>query len=78
MSSKLIPLNQAVDLVPSGSTLALGGMTLYRRPVGFVRALIERHQSSAEPGDLTLLAFTAGYESDLLGGAGVVSSVRSC
>jgi glutaconate CoA-transferase subunit A len=78
MSSKLIPLNQAVDLVPTGGTLALGGMTLYRRPVGFVLALIERYLSSAEPGDLTLLAFTAGYESDLLVGAGLVSRVRSC
>jgi len=78
MSNKLIPLNQAVDLVPTGSTLALGGMTLYRRPVGFVLALIKKHISSAEPGDLTLLAFTAGYESDLLVGAGLVSRLRSC
>jgi glutaconate CoA-transferase subunit A len=54
--------------------LALGGMTLYRRPVAFARALLRRNP---RPRDLTLLCFTAGYESDLLVGAGCVSAVRT-
>jgi len=58
--------------------LALGGMTLYRRPMAFVRALLRRHGSTGGPDQLTLLAFTAGLESDLLVGAGIVSAVRSC
>jgi glutaconate CoA-transferase subunit A len=58
--------------------LALGGMTLYRRPVAFVRALIKHHQRTNAPENLTLLAFTAGYESDLLVGAGLISHIRSC
>ncbi len=78
MKSKQISMDAAVELVHTGSMLALGGMTLYRRPVAFVRALIKRYQRSTEPSDLTLLAFTAGYESDLLLGAGLVSHVRSC
>ncbi len=68
-------LDEAAALVPDGCTLALGGMTVYRRPVGFVRALLRR---TARPRDLTLLCFTAGFESDLLVGAGCVSTVRSC
>lgn len=67
-------LEFAAGLVQDGDTLALGGMTLYRRPVAFVRALLGR---AAPPQDLTLLCFTAGYESDLLLGAGCVKSVRS-
>ncbi len=68
-------IRAAAGLVSSGHTLALGGMTLYRRPVAFVRALLGLPEP---PGDLTLLCFTAGYESDLLVGAGLVRSVRTC
>lgn len=75
---KRISIASAADLVPSGSMLALGGMTLYRRPMAFVRALLQRFRQSGEPGGLTLLNFTAGLESDLLLGAGLVRCVRSC
>jgi glutaconate CoA-transferase subunit A len=78
MASKLISLQTAAELVPSGCMLALGGMTLYRRPLAFVRALVQRNIRTGDPQDLTLLAFTAGLESDLLVGAGMVSRVRSC
>lgn len=72
---KTTSLAQAAALVNSGETLGLGGMTLYRRPVGFVRALIQRPDP---PRDLTLLAFTCGIESDLLIGAGLVARTRTC
>src|SRR5512137_1777544 len=78
MTNKIITLDEAATLVTSGSMLALGGMTLYRRPMAFTRALLNRHRQTGEPRDLTLLAFTAGLESDLLLGAGMVSRVRSC
>ncbi len=78
MAGKQISLKEAAELVQAGCMLALGGMTLYRRPVAFVRALIQRYHKTNIPGDLTLLAFTAGYESDLLVGAGMISHVRSC
>ena len=78
MKSKQYPIDTAVNLVKNGDMLALGGMTLYRRPVAFVKSLIDRYQTSGEPSGLTLLAFTAGYESDLLVGAGMISHVRSC
>jgi glutaconate CoA-transferase subunit A len=73
-----------VKLVHEGDMLALGGMTLYRRPVAFVRELIRQIRPFGNPsaelrtGDLTLLAFTASFASDLLVGAGLVSRVRSC
>jgi len=75
MSDKRMALGQAAQLLADGERLALGGMTLYRRPVAFVRALLRR---DPRPRDLTLLAFTAGYESDLLVGAGLVRRVHSC
>ncbi|MCC6802142.1 MAG: CoA transferase subunit A [Anaerolineae bacterium] len=69
-----ISLDDAAALVQDAHTLALGGFTIYRRPVGFVRALLRR---DSRPSDLTLLCFTAGFESDLLVGAGCVKTVRS-
>jgi glutaconate CoA-transferase subunit A len=72
---KVSDLASAAALVHDGDTLALGGMTLYRRPVAFVRALLQR---ATPPRDLTLLCFTAGFESDLLVGVGSVLRVRSC
>lgn len=76
--NKVIPLEKAAELVPSGCTLALGGMTLYRRPMAFVRALLRRYRQQGEPKDLTLLTFTASLESDLLVGAGLVARTRTC
>jgi len=73
--NKVISLAEAATLVPNGATLALGGMTLYRRPAAFVFELLRR---SAPPRDLTLLCFTCSYESDLLVGAGLVKRVRTC
>lgn len=78
MTSKIISLAEAAAEVRSGQTLALGGTTLYRRPVAFVRELLRRQQAGHVAGDLTLLTFTAGYESDLLVGAGLVRRVRTC
>lgn len=72
--AEFITVTQAADLITDGMTLALGGMTLYRRPVGFVQALLNR---ASRPKHLTLLSFTCGYESDLLVGAGCVSKVRT-
>jgi glutaconate CoA-transferase subunit A len=73
--NRQITLPEAAHLIQSGQTLALGGMTMYRRPVAYVYEMLRRAQ---RPTDLTLLCFTAGYESDLLVGAGCVSSTRTC
>lgn len=69
-----ISLSEAAQLVSDGQTIALGGMTLYRRPTAFALELLRR---DPRPRDLTLLCFTAGYESDLLVGGGCVGAVRS-
>lgn len=74
MTRIYVPLEEAAAVLKDGDTLALGGMTLYRRPLAFVKALLARR---APPRDLTLLSFTGGMESDLLVGAGCVKRVRS-
>jgi glutaconate CoA-transferase subunit A len=43
-----------------------------------VRGLLKRFLETGEPNNLTVLGFTAGFESDLLVGAGMVSRVRTC
>ncbi len=69
-----ITFDEAINLIQDNHILALGGMTVYRRPVAFVRELLRRVN---RPKNLTLLCFTAGIESDLLVGAGCASTVRS-
>jgi len=69
-----ITLSEAANFIQDSQTIALGGMTVYRRPVAFVRELLRRQN---RPRDLTLLCFTAGFESDVLVGAGCVGMMRS-
>jgi glutaconate CoA-transferase subunit A len=75
MENKITSFAQAVAIIQPGDTVALGGITLYRRPAGFVRAMLA---DRARLRDLTLLCFTAGYETDLLIGAGMVARLRTC
>lgn len=76
---KRMSMAEAARKVPlQGAILALGGTTMYRRPMAFSLALRRRHAETGEPRDLTLLCFTAGLESDLLVEAGMVHRVRSC
>jgi glutaconate CoA-transferase subunit A len=75
---KRTSLAEAAARVPDGATLALGGTTLYRRPMAFSLALRERFLRTGAPRDLTLLCFTAGLESDVLVAAGMVRRVRTC
>ncbi len=75
MIDKVISLPEAATLVKSGAMLTLGGITLYRRPVAFVYELLRQ---ANPPNGLTLMCFTASYESDLLIGAGLVKRIRTC
>jgi glutaconate CoA-transferase subunit A len=76
---KRVSLDEAIDFVDEeGCVLALGGVTLYRRPMAFALALLTTHLRSSKPHDLILLSFTAGIESDILVGAGMVSKIRTC
>jgi len=75
MLDKRVSLDEAIHLVRSGQTIGLGGLTIYRRPVAFARALIACEEP---PTELTLLAFTAGLAADFLVGAGLINCVRTC
>lgn len=79
MADKLITLRQAADLVPGhAASIAFGGVTLYRRPMAFALALLDRHRKSGAPSGLTLLSFTSSLEGDLLVGEGMVRTTRTC
>jgi glutaconate CoA-transferase subunit A len=78
MIDKRITIEEAAEMIKPGDMLAPGGVTLYRRPMAFIKALLRRYQETGKPDDLTLLAFTAGLESDILLGSGMISRIRSC
>ena len=76
---KLCSLSDAAGLVSeSGCKLAFGGVTLYRRPMAFALELIRTFRRETVPLDLDLICFTAGVESDILVGAGMTASIRTC
>lgn len=75
---KTTPLREAVRAVADGATLALGGVTLYRRPMAFALALLQHHARHGTPTALTLLPFTGGLETDSLISSGMVRQVRAC
>jgi glutaconate CoA-transferase subunit A len=76
--NKIITLQEAAARITPGCQLGIGGMTLYRKPVAFIRALLQRFLQTGEPGNLTLITFTAGFECDLLVGARLVDTIRTC
>jgi propionate CoA-transferase len=53
---KQVTVEEAARLVPSGVTLALGGLISLAVPEAILRALGERFQATGDPGSLTLLA----------------------
>ncbi len=72
MKRKLMTMDEAARLVPSGSTVAIGGSIIRRSPAAFVRELIRQGTS-----DLRILAFPAGFTMDMLAGAGAVKRVEA-
>jgi len=77
--SKLISLNEAAAMVQAqGCQLSLGGFTLYRRPMAFSLALLDRFRTEGAPSDITFINFTSSVESDILIGEGMVSRTRTC
>jgi glutaconate CoA-transferase subunit A len=71
MESKLTSLSEAVRLIKDGSSVALGGATLYRRPMAAAREIIRQGING-----LTVISAYGGPETDMLIGAGAVSTVR--
>jgi glutaconate CoA-transferase subunit A len=72
VKSKLVDLSTAAKLVPSGSSIAVGGSIIRRQPVAFVRELIRQGVK-----DVHVLAFPAGIGTDMLAGVGALKRVEA-
>jgi glutaconate CoA-transferase subunit A len=64
---KLVELSEAAGLVPSGSSIAIGGLSLNVAPMAFCRELVR-----AGVRDLELIAIVSGMSTDWLIGGGCV------
>lgn len=73
MPSKVVSIEAAVAPLKAGQVLGIGGMTLYRRPLGLVREIIRQRKRG-----LTLLGLTLGLEGDLLLAEECGNQVRTC
>jgi glutaconate CoA-transferase subunit A len=69
---KVLKIEQAVALVPDGSIIALGGLSMNSSPMAFVREIIRQGKK-----DLTIVAIVNGMAIDWLVAAGCVSRVIS-
>ncbi len=72
-STKLTSLADAAARVRDGDVLGIGGMTLYRKPMAFVREV-----ARAGTRDLTLLGFCSSFEAELLAAVGALKTLRTC
>lgn len=72
MKSKLASLADAAALIPNGASLTIGGSIIRRSPVALIRELIRQGKSG-----FTVLAYPAGFTTDLLAGAGAVDRVEA-
>ncbi|HWM35290.1 MAG TPA: CoA-transferase [Pseudolysinimonas sp.] len=70
--SKLVSLSEAAGLVGDGDRLALGGFTIYNRPLAFARELVRQGRRG-----LTVVAMTAGPETELLAAGGCLSRLET-
>lgn len=71
--SKLMSLREAAGLVRDGDLIGLGGMTLYRKPMAFVRELLRVGRR-----ELTALGFTCSMDAELLMAGGALKALRTC
>lgn len=72
MRSKITDLSTAAKLIPSGSSVALGGSILRRSPAAFVREMIRQGVT-----DLHVIAFPAGFTADMLAGVGALRRMEA-
>ncbi|MFT3776996.1 MAG: CoA-transferase [Ottowia sp.] len=72
-SGKCMSLQDAARKIQPGDVIGIGGMTLYRKPMAFVRELARQRAR-----DLTLIGFCSGFEAELLTAVGALSALRTC
>ena len=72
-SSKRITLQQAAEIVKSGSSLTFSGFTIWRRPFALVYELIRQQRRN-----LHLIEVNGGPQTEFLVGAGCVDIWESC
>jgi len=66
----VLSLEEAIASIPDGSLTGLGGNLTHRAPAALVHELVRQGKRA-----LTLVKTAAGYDFDLLCGAGAVSHV---
>lgn len=67
-----LPLARALELVPDGATLGIGGVLLKRKPMRFLAALVEAGRA-----DLVAVTFLGSLDVEMLATAGALAEVRS-
>ena len=71
-ASKIVTLQEMVERIPDGASIALGGSFLHRGPFAFVRELIRQGKRGLE-----IVKQSPGYDIDILCRAGCVAKARA-
>lgn len=70
--SKIVSAEEAIREVEDGCSVAIGGMSFHRAPMGLVREIIRQNKR-----DLEIIAREPGLSFDMLIGAGCVKKVKA-
>ena len=70
--SKLTSISEAIALIPDGAKVAIGGSLIRKAPMALVREIVRQKKKN-----LTLYAWSAGMDYDMLIGAGCVKEAWS-
>lgn len=70
--SKLVSIREAVSRIPDGASVSIGGSLIRKAPMALVREIVRQRKR-----DLTLYAWSAGMDFDMLIGAGCVREAWS-
>lgn len=69
---KVMEMGQALDMIKDGSTVGLGGLIWWRRPIKAVKEIIRKGLK-----DLTAVTFVGSIETDMLAASGCVNKVHA-
>jgi len=72
MRPKLLSLKEASEMIGNGQYVAIGGLTIHRKPMSMIHELIRTRRK-----ELRLLVFGGGPDVDLLAAVGAVGSVEA-
>lgn len=70
MQNKVVEMNESCQTIKNGDTVAIGGLTIHRKPMSFIHELIRSRKK-----ELNILTLGGSIDVDLLIAAGILNKI---